>query len=1665
MDIDEFLKKSAPKGSSGAATLPASKSISSIDDYFAAAKPPKGYVPPEIVATPPEKVPEKKPRRGVAERIDSLTARPEPGSAREQTMRGQLPSSIAENLPFGIGEIIRTTRDEPELFGQVTFEDVLKGIVDTSKGVFSGLAKVGSSLAMVPLKFNLPVLGEVTNLEYDAAHRVAQGESVNKVILEEGVINNIFGVLMLAGLAGEVAGPRPVTVAKTQFKGQTPGGLKVKEQPRSFRHYQEPTATEALAPEVVSKLGVNLGPKYNPELPTYFRVTGRANGLIRGEVVQVKPSYLETFLNKFGANASKVPENMLVPLATRDLNQKSLEGTKVDIVDSNAVTKMPKEVATEKVNNMIPALKATTDEHLVTTAREVAKQSGDTALMAKVEEAIKAGEKSVEKVDNIEATLDETLENNKITPESQLTNPAGEPYRPARVQPAERIYSNEVTSKFTTGEYKGKPYTTDSYILEFNSDVTKAPKKAQIIGKEEAPTEEAIDRLMPNMEEASKVTVGKAYSSNGTEFVELGSEDVDVVVQRKYYDYFNKKYPGVRFMAVTNRSPIVAMKGENPVGLIMPVNPSAVAKKEMIWEKPKVAQEKLKNPPEKTTAKKTTPAKKPTVEKSPALNDGELGSLASPQGNKTIRKIIEKQSAAKVDDVQEPPAGFKISERAKAILEEFGVPVGEKTLSSRLLGVYKPLTQKVRVQALYDVTTVTHEAVHAIDDQIKFSEKLIANTGNGAKIRNRLTDIYEDIYPNAKRTHKLDKRIKEGLAVFFENYFYDPASISAKYPDLVDAFIKPGGEYYDPQFSKLIDKMNELVDDYARLSPEERIGSRIRTGKEVVDRQTGFSWKQRVEYELFNRFEPLKRYSKDAGVSGTWDDPLVQAFNILNKNSIITNWVKGKNTPVLLRDGNFRIDQGSVADYLKLVKGNENQFRSYLVARRVVADNNTLTALKNLPEEMQLPVKERMQKLEETIKRDDFSLQDASAVVEKFGEQFADAEVIYDNINKRMIDMAEESDLINAETADTYRNEVGYASFRRYIDEELQSVGTIQSSSKSKVTSFKERTGSQLDIVDPVYSQIMAINEVIGKGMENRLWVKVADLAKKAPEISQRFERIETKTAVDGEGNVSFPQEKDPGIVRVFRGGKREFYKVAPEFGAVAKQLRGKEMDAFVQFLRIPSSLFTRLTTSANPLFAAGNLSVDQFSALAQTKTGFKPIVDPIKSFYDYVTGDAGVQAYVAMGGKRQTLSALYDLSPEDVAHKLTGGETKMEKVSRVVDAGLGILELPANTSEIMTRYSEYRKSVEKGMPMSVAMYNASEVTTPFQLQGNMGGRFGQEAIKSIPYLNAIVQVLYKYGRATKDNPKRMGSVTAGLFAAGLTAAILTYKSASEKQKRLLSEQPVRNSSKYIYIPSPNGEDLIKLRIPEQMGVFLGMAQLFVAENYGHSKATFDEYVDVISSAIPEQVQFWNPGKAVISWIPQTLKPSVQTAFNKKTFPDLGPIVSEYMRLKKPEEQYNVYTSESAKAIGRLLNISPALTEFWIKNQFGVVGGLFVGKTPGSPLHVQEKEYVMTGRAYNRFYDNRDLVNQQYEEQVKNHPDKYSYQEKYETSQARSMYTSVSELLTAMRDIDKNAELPDPIKTAAYDLLLKIDSTKNIDDIRPSMLLLRDELYKFKHTQ
>jgi hypothetical protein len=254
-----------------------------------------------------------------------------------------LPSELARHLPFGIGAIISQIQDDPETAAKLSWQDVKEaapGAVleqgkEFVKAPIRGAANIAGWAGQAAsndrwngqVSFNIPGLGTVSNAQFNAAKRVAAGEDPFTVTLEEGA-NAIFDTLFFVDLATKPFQGRPKTV--TKFEGDLnaryadanalPGGPEIVSKgprapidngPKSFRLYERPTTAQPMPPEVISGMqaqGVDFGPHFNPELPTYFRVTAGKGGLVTGEIVQIRPSYFQIVKNKvFGSNVVVPP--------------------------------------------------------------------------------------------------------------------------------------------------------------------------------------------------------------------------------------------------------------------------------------------------------------------------------------------------------------------------------------------------------------------------------------------------------------------------------------------------------------------------------------------------------------------------------------------------------------------------------------------------------------------------------------------------------------------------------------------------------------------------------------------------------------------------------------------------------------------------------------------------------------------------------------------------------------------------------------------------------------------------------------------------------------------------------------------------------------------------------------------------------------------------------------------------------------------------------------------------------------------------------------------------------------------------------------------------------------------------------------------------------------
>lgn len=895
----------------------------------------------------------------------------------------------------------------------------------------------------------------------------------------------------------------------------------------------------------------------------------------------------------------------------------------------------------------------------------------------------------------------------------------------------------------------------------------------------------------------------------------------------------------------------------------------------------------------------------------------------------------------------------------------------------------------------------------------------------------------------------------------------NPNNIKDKFPDLITQGISLGKKaepkLSQAEFNKKLfeekgiipfNERQKAYEEYLKEVPEKiNISNEprpIKVIRDIKEQKSGFNWKQKIIFETLNRFEPFSRYAKQENVRYTRQDPTTYAFNLLNKQSIASEWIKGETTPILQKDGNYTFEKGTVKDYLKDIQGKEKDFEEYLIARRVLEDRKQYDKMKSELDNMQdgkakNELSEKLLNKQKQIKTDNFDINDAQRIVSERGKTFSETIKKYDNINNKLLTFAENSGLISKEKADLYKRQEGYASFRRDLSE-TGDIGSYSSDPSTKLNAMKERTGSRdLDIISPIYSQVNAIQETISKGLENELWNKVYDLSKKNKDLAEHF-KITNERA-----NLKFK-----------RDGKEIFINATEDIMKVAKTLRGNERETFSRFLSLPKDIFTRLTTSANPFFTLVNIPRDQLTALFTTKTGMIPVVDPVKSLIDLIKKTSLSKEYKALGGEKQTFASYMDLPPEkmqremlmDLPKNIRPKETALEKGTNIVNSGLHILEFPSNISEIMTRFSEFKKAKEKGLSDVEAMYYASEITIPFQQQGNLGGNMGREAIKSIAYFNANLQGLYKSLRSIKEQPKRFAVVTAGLLTTALTSSMYTMNNGSDEQKRLLANQPARELGRAIFFPSPDGKTLIRIPVPEMIGGITGLTQLFVINSYSENKVKFKDYLDALSQTVPNQLDITDPKQAITSWIPQVMKPTLEATFNTKSYPEVAPIVPDYMKNFAKDEQYTDYTSKVAKFIGKITDSSPMIVEHWIKNQFGSVGNLLMGigdYAEGDISRVksriglmrQEEGFIMSGRAYNNFYDQK-LATEQEWNKIKN--DKgVGDNLKKEVLKRYDLNNDINEALSTLRQVlkvDKN--LPEDIKQKTYELILKINNNTNI---------------------
>lgn len=479
---------------------------------------------------------------------------------------------------------------------------------------------------------------------------------------------------------------------------------------------------------------------------------------------------------------------------------------------------------------------------------------------------------------------------------------------------------------------------------------------------------------------------------------------------------------------------------------------------------------------------------------------------------------------------------------------------------------------------------------------------------------------------------------------------------------------------------------------------------------------------------------------------------------------------------------------------------------------------------------------------------------------------------------------------------------------------------------------FKQRTGSEKPIINPVESIIkntyltlnMAERNRVGRsllelvdGAGENTWGRVVNLGKglSVDDVGRSLDEANvqlnsgTSDAIDnlfkGEGNK----------VYVYQNGQRVEMELQEDLYKAMLSLDTQKQNFFIKMLSVPTRML-RTGAVLSPDFGPVNIFRDQFSAYINSKYGFKPFVDMFSGLGNVLKKDDVYWSWKNNGGANSVLSTLdREYLQQDLRTmvKQSLWSNVKDKAKHPLRTMLEPLRKVSEITEESTRLGEFKKGLKKGATPREAAF-ASRDLIDFNRAGNLGRQYNQVTA----FFNAAVQSMDKLARTFKEDGK--GATIRALT--GITLpSIVAYMYNHDKD--WYREIPQRERDLYWHFEID--DQIYKLPKPFEAGVMFGT----VAERIAEALKTQDpEAFEGLGETI--RATFTPP------WLPTAVTPWIEAYANRSTYFD-SPIVPRREQDLLPEDQYGPYQSELFKAFGALTKTSPRKAEHIFK---GYTGGL-----------------------------------------------------------------------------------------------------------------------------
>lgn len=677
-----------------------------------------------------------------------------------------------------------------------------------------------------------------------------------------------------------------------------------------------------------------------------------------------------------------------------------------------------------------------------------------------------------------------------------------------------------------------------------------------------------------------------------------------------------------------------------------------------------------------------------------------------------------------------------------------GLMQGGKYVSRGAEGTFYRASTNIAVKGLNNLSVAFHELTHAVDKRFGVVENFINATKTTDPLRKRLTELYVQYYPKARHDHPLRIRMIEGYATLIQKYLENPDSIAKQYPDLVNEFIKPGGQYYFDTIGEFLNDGNKVIAAYQQLDALNKFASRIVYDEVAKESENELPWMQRLDdrvmYEVSNHLHPLESMMKSLGISMTGEDvsnTMRMANNYLqivnhNVNSIRYGLSFRKGLKVTKKETFLAMNEAG--DWVPALdfnfhtiarriaaRGLARDWSAWLYARDVhgdyvlldeiqaeIEDVKSLEWIENLMDTEGISEEQAGRRREQKLQNLEAEYNRVQSIVENEGVDRATAEEAYEagkdvfSAEADMFDQLLDQDLalashpkvqlLEPEVIERFKRKTGYSPRKRLIYNDVigtqtDGVPQLQGSGKTKISSLMTRRGGEAPIMDPFIAAMMNHAETVRKSMKQMTYNQLFTVVSQhQDELKAGFQLIPLKTSEDPQNR--YPQERDPDIIMARNGYKRVPILCDKTMKQVFDENFSYDNHHLIEraFI-IGAQLFRAGTTLLFPAFALTNfLFLDQVIAFTNSRNGLIPYGSAINQLFKaFVLDPTGperkyLEEYMVLAGYSQT-SLGVDFSANSRAKDVIHGTTKT-----LGEQAMNVLQATINVLALPGKLSEF---------------------------------------------------------------------------------------------------------------------------------------------------------------------------------------------------------------------------------------------------------------------------------------------------------------------------------------------------------------------------------------